>query len=486
MSLSARVGALEFSGDDVRLIIVKAGGKRPQVLEMHEGRAKYTEPEQRREALAQAVRDLVAEVKKRPATYVLCVSSEFTVVRLLTIPFKGRRKVSAAVPFELERYLAFPIEELVVDYFPVLEIDNQTEVLAAGIRRDALKERLDVLALAGLETHGINIDAIGATGLWRACRGAMKGLHAVLHVRENHSALAVTFNKSLVYYRHLPLNLQDFDQNTASAAQQVQNSLRAFNANWRGGGEVLSLTVTGAGLMQEKQELLEKEIELPISYDNLFLRLKNLSGTAEKTRGNVWEPAIGAALGAAGGGFCMNFQKEAFAPKNQMAGLIPHVAGALCLLLLLFAAIVFYYHRGQIRLKEQANELNDQIAAVEQEVTGLEAQGINVDGQMFSEPLFLDILQEIAAKMPDDKATITEISVEPAAAGAPWVIVHGEVKEDAAFSAAFAELKKSTLFRVDDDPGLELAKGKSTFQIVARKNESKVQEMPQASSEKNR
>lgn len=485
MSLSARVGALEFSGDEVRLTIVKTGGKKPRVLEMYKRAAEYTEPDQRKEAMAQAVRDLAAGVKKRPATYVLCMSSEYTVVRLLTIPFKGARKISAAVPFELERYLAFPIEELVVDYFPVLEIDNQTEVLAAGIRRDALKENLDILDMAGLETHGINIDAVAATGLWRACHGAMKGLHAVLHVRETHSALAITFNKSLVYYRHLPLNLQDFDQNTTAAAQQVQNSLRAFNANWRGGGEVLSLTVTGAGLMQEKQDLLEKEIELPISCDNMMLRIKNFSGNTENVRGNVWEPAIGAALAAAGDGFHMNFQKDTFAPKNQVAGIIPHLLATTSLLLLLFVSIVFYYHKGQIRLEQEARGLNDKIAAVEQEVTALEAQGINVDGQMFSEPILLDILYEIAAKMPDDKATITRISMEPAAPGAPWIIIEGEVKEDAVFRAAFDELRKSTMFKVDEDPGQELAKGKSTFQIIARKNDSDTPQTPQASLERN-
>lgn len=472
MVLSARIGAIEFAGDEVRLAVVKTGGRKPQVLELHECAAQYTEPAQRAEALSQAVRDLVKRVKKRPATYVLCVASTQGVVRTLSVPFKGQRKVSAAVPFELERYLAFPIDEFVVDYFPVLEVDNQTEVLAVGIRRTALREQLDILAAAGLDPQGVNIDAIGLTGLWRACHGGMKGLHAVLHARDDHSCLAVTNNKAMVYYRHLPFGAAAVREKTASVVQEVQNSLRAFHAAWRGGGEVLSLTVTGMGVMPPSRDVFEKDFDIPISYEEILDRLKTDAGkTGIATHGNRWEAPIGVALGGAGGGYGMNFRKDEFEPKNLWAGLTPHLLLSACLLLVLFAGVVQHYRGGRARLMAEAAELHDQIAGLEKEVTELQTKGINMDGATFAEPNLLDLLQEIGAKMPDDKVTISQIRIEPASVGAPWIIIEGQVKEDAAFTAAFAELRKSTMFNVDEDPSLELVKGKSTFRIVGRKPE---------------
>jgi len=479
MVLSARIGAIEFAGDEVRLAIVKTGGRRPQVLELHECAAQYTEPEQRAEALAQAVREVTRRARKRPTVYTLCVASTHGVVRTLSVPFKGRRKVSAAVPFELERYLAFPIDEFVVDYFPVLEIEKDTEVLAVGVRRNALREQLDILAAAGIDPQGVNVDAIGLTGLWRACHGGMKGLHAVLHVRDGHSCLAITSNKAMVYYRHLPFGATAVREKTAIVVQEIQNSLRAFHAAWRGGGEVLSLTVTGMGVMPPSRDVFEKDFDIPVSYEEILDRLKTGAGkNAIGQHGNRWEAAIGVALGGAGGGYGMNFRKEEFAPKNVLAGMMPHFLLAAILLMVLFAGIVQYYRGGRARLLAEAAELRDQIAGLETEVAELQKQGINMEGASFAEPNLLDILQEIGAKMPDDKVRVSQIKIEPAAVGAPWVIIEGEVKEDAAFTAAFAELRKSTLFNVDEDPSLELVKGKSTFRIIGRKPEPSAAEMP--------
>ena len=78
MRLAARIGAIEFDGDDVRLAVVKTGGKLPKVLEAHSCRARYADPDERPEALSEAVRTVTGQVKSSPSVYVLCVSSAFS------------------------------------------------------------------------------------------------------------------------------------------------------------------------------------------------------------------------------------------------------------------------------------------------------------------------------------------------------------------------------------------------------------------------
>jgi hypothetical protein len=59
-----------------------------------------------------------------------------------------------------------------------------------------------------------------------------------------------------------------------------------------------------------------------------------------------------------------------------------------------------------------------------------------VPTEYFQAPVLLDTMQEIAAKLPNDKAAVTEIRMErPDAPHTPWIDIRGEVKDDAGFTA---------------------------------------------------
>src|SRR5690606_9664090 len=155
-----------------------------------------------------------------PQLYVLCVSCQHSIVRALTIPFKGSRKVAAAVAFELEPYLAVPIEDLVVDHTVIREVEGETEVLAVGVRGDLLHEQVDLLQEAGITVEGITLDVAGLTTLWMTGRKSVSGLHAVLHIRESGGILTVVFNRSIAFYRPLTVPVNRMREDPQAVARE--------------------------------------------------------------------------------------------------------------------------------------------------------------------------------------------------------------------------------------------------------------------------
>jgi hypothetical protein len=382
--------------------------------------------------------------------------------------------VAAAVQFELEPYLAFPIEDLVVDYCTVLQAEGQTDVLAVGMQRAVVQEQLGVLQAAGVNPEGIDIDAAGLTGLWRAAFPALKGLHAVLHIREEGSVLAVAYNKTLAYFRCLSFTAAQVREHPLAVAREVQNSIRAFQAGWRGEEEIGSLTVTGGTWSDEARERFLREFDIPVAYENLLARLKAAHLALGETRAaesevppanddagpvpvaqppagadpssgdwfegvsddrsvssepetlsssvsssasdgsNCWEAVIGVALGAAGGGYAFNFRKADLEHQDVLRGLIPHVMVTSCLALLLLAGVAWYYHSARNQNLARAEELQTRVEALEKEVEDLRGQGVDVPAELFTDPSLLDVLSEIGAKMPDARVRITELKVERA------------------------------------------------------------------------
>ncbi|HIJ74375.1 MAG TPA: pilus assembly protein PilM [Candidatus Hydrogenedentes bacterium] len=514
MRLSAKVGAIELAGDVVRLAVVKTGGRLPAVLELHQSRAVYAEPEQRDEALAAAVRDVLGRTKTRPAVYVLCASSQDGVVRAITVPFRGKSRVAAAVQFELEPYLAFPIEDLIVDFSTIRELDGQTQVLALGMRREALEKQLAALGAAGADADAINVDAAGLTALWVNRRKSLSGLSAVLHAREDRSVLALLYGKRVAFFHHLAVPAALLQENPTAAARDVQNALRAFAIAWKGDEEITELAVTGAEPFEEEKGLFQERLRMPVRYEHLMAGLKgapaalrkarsealgddegfsaDADAAADATRNGQWAAVVGAAACAGGGGYYFNFRKGQLRRPGHIKETIRRGVFSIVLAAILLGGLLGYsivdYGANQAELERIGDEMWETFVEafpnsaharsgrpkdvggatvhefMQKEKGNLDASARSVIPSLFSRPTLLDILNEIGEKMPDARVTITSLRINPK----PEITIEGIVKNQEGFNRAFERLKESTLFTVDDEPERRMKENQDTFSIKAR------------------
>ncbi|MFP4501464.1 MAG: type IV pilus biogenesis protein PilM [Candidatus Hydrogenedentota bacterium] len=474
MLFGTKVGAIEFDieHDDVRVAVIRVGRRLPAVLELQEAHATYDTPEDRFDALVQAVDEALSRLESRPAAFVLCASTRFSVVRTITIPFRGRRKVAAAVPFELEPYLAFNIEELLVDFTIVKERRRETDVLAVGSRRELLDEQLAILAACGLDAEAVGLDAAGLTSLWLAGQGGMKGLNAVLHVREHGAIVAVTHNKTLAYFRHLNFTGEQIRMNPPGCVREIQNTLRGFLATWKEAAAIETLHVTGIELEEEDRTALEAGLGMDV-HDHLMLASLKGHEIAMDEEGyvasdNAWEAAIGVALGAAGGPSTFDFKRFERDWQSIARGVISHVMFSACLALLSLMGWAYYCYQGAARNESAARELAARIATVQEEVTELQAQGLPDMSeelmQLYRDPPMLHVLGEIANRMAADGVSIYEIEARPPGAGRSWLRIQGEAENVAQFRKVFDRLRECEFMVFNEDPQVRMEET-ATFTI---------------------
>ncbi len=523
MSVKAKIAAIEMVGDEVRLAVVKTGGRQPKVLELHACRAVYEEnaaallsdadvvpdaDQQRFDAMVTAVEAVVNKMRTRPNTYVLSVPGSNCITRTLTVPFKGKSRVAAAVPFELEPYLAFPIEELIVDFITVQEVEGETEVLTVGMRQEFLSEQLAILEAAGISPEGIGIDGIGLTSLWHSGMRRPKGLHAVLHMRANSAAFAVIDGKNLAYFRHIPVSVSEFRGNAMVLVRQVQNSIRAFQAGWRGEEDIAELTVTGGDLFEDEHGLLEQELHMPVRQESLFDGLKGAQkaheaamaayaspvasgvGTPEAVehagrdaieKTNFWTAAIGVAAGATGGAYAFNFRKDELAWPNAQRGVATHILFSSCLALLVLVGIAWHYHEEGKKNIEQTHQLQARVDEINVEIEEMVESGIDIDLEIFNDPPFLDVLAEIGQRMPDSKVHITSITASEilrSGADKPWITINGEVDSVDVLAEVFDDLKQSSMLRIEEEYKYNMKGGVTTFSMQLKRPETVLDSEP--------
>ena len=500
MKVSARIGAIEIAGDEVRIAIVKTGGRLPKVIELRRARAIYADEGDRREALVAATKDALSQVKSQPALFVLCVSGAWTIARQLTIPFKGARRVAAAVQFELEPYLAFPVEELLIDHLVVREIDGETHTLVVGLRREVVEDQLGLLAAAGLSVEGIGIDSIGAAALWSMRQGNAQGCHAHLHVRPESASIAIVNDRCLALTRHLSTGAARVLEHPAATAREVRNILRAFCAGWKGGIEVASLTVSGVAMFDDDRRLFETELGTPLRFGDMVSGLPGVVAD-ESPPGEIdaqWGGSVGVAAAMAGGPFKLEFQQDGLAGAGAKRGMLGHVVFSCVLVLIALAGytgLEYVGHRDNLAQVERLGEqvwtvLGETYPAAEaakarpagdiggfKSLKALEdaveeesrmSQSYSVD--TFRKPSMLDVLAELAKHLPSEKASIKNLKIQ--GVGGFEIRVSGEIVDGAAFSEAYENLKQSAVIKVKPD-GLNRSssEGKQTFDISATNQE---------------
>ncbi|MFO7973011.1 MAG: hypothetical protein R6V12_00085, partial [Candidatus Hydrogenedentota bacterium] len=388
MKLPSKIGAIEFEDDEIRLAVVNTGSRVPSITEAHACHAVYASASERFEALVAAATHVRSLTRANPAAWVLCARTDYAIARKLTLPFKGKSKVASAVPFELEPYLAFPIDDLAVDYSTIREADGSTDVLAVGVRRTLLEEQLEVLSAAGIEVEGIGLDGAGLSSLLRSREKGGHSLSAALHVRDSGSSLVVTLGTSLVFLRHLSLTATAFRSEPENVAREVQNTLRAFQASWPEEDAVVpELIVTGQAMSEFHRAGFEQGLETPVRYVDLMEGVKGTehvqangqpvavgpegplaASDREETepeasvgRVNAWASLVGVSLTAAGGAYGLDFRTGPLAAPAAWSGVSRHIvfSAALAFLVLVGYGVYSYvnYQRNQEEIARIGNTI---------------------------------------------------------------------------------------------------------------------------------
>lgn len=491
MRLNARIGVVHLGSDAVTAALVKTGGV-PAVLGYRQERILGALPEMDpAEVRAQALEKAIDGFAGQAESWVLCVDSAWSVARRLTIPFRGRSRVRPAVPFELEPHLAFPIEEVAVDYVVTAERARETEVLAIAVRRGVLEEQLAVCRAAGIAIEGIGLDVIGLTALFDQRYQNVTEPQVLLHVFEQNAALVVVERRKLKDFVMLPFGAPQLRQRPADAWRNIGNAVRSLDSVDRNSGEPLRVHVCG---FEPTQPGIEAD--LPGNVDVLFEHELLPTLIAEDAADTGMRDMLaGTALAASGGGISLNFLDRALRAGDRAPGLSRRVrvAAALAIVLVtLFAVFRFAEYRANAarvdRLGQEVYELfaetfpdrpdaqtrpagdiggfksfEAMLAAAEEEAEGRAL----FSPEAFQRPTLLDLLLDLSQRVPKNAVTITDMKISTGRYNE--MSVYGQANSAEALNTMLRNLRESEIITLDERRLSRVsAGGRETFEFVAR------------------
>lgn len=397
--------------------------------------------------LDQALKRLVEEVGPEADICISSIPGEYVSYRNIRMPFRDKKKVGQTILYELETMVPFPVEDLLVD-FTMVKGPDQSEILAACVKRTYISEYL-----AHLQTNGIDPAVMDINSVPTVCRLLRQpgtpdnGL--LLAIGRKRNTMILYIKRQIALIRTFPFDRGTFAQaveqielSLRSLCREVENTLLAFE--WQTGKAVHPerVFITGNGALHpDTERILSRFLDLVVERVDLT---RDSRIHMDEDIARVWNPALmdsalALAVREAKKGTGFNLRKDEFEVKKQhFVHKKEILKGAAFLAIVLFLlalnqGVDYYFLKKRYRiLHQQVTEVFRQtfpdvkriVDPVQQMSVGINeikksallTPGINADRKV------LDLLRDISLRAPESvDLHVTRIVVDPDA-----VLIRGQ------------------------------------------------------------
>jgi len=372
---------LDITEDTVTAVLVKGG------LQGHEVMGCATESISRTGSPEAAIAAVLGQVEAGGCVCISSIPSDRASYRNLSLPFKDRRKIDQIIAYELESLLPFPVEGLLVDFTITGQSAEQTDILAAAVKRSYLAEHLDFLQKQAVKPEVVDIrnvptvmlllkqDQTPANGLFIDLGSDRATIFLFLHgriVMIRKLSLVCRPQSDAVRERDSDAGEDAKDEGSMTAACQqfcrtVLNTLMAFVDQTDETGRPEKVFISGSAASQlGVVELLGRFLELEIDVVDLARCDRVLMSDEAVGR---WDPglmntALALALRDSGKEAGFNFRKEEFEPKKQFLKFRKDIRKGAIVLAVIMALIICDYGIDYYGMKKRLDGLDRQIVKI--------------------------------------------------------------------------------------------------------------------------
>jgi len=429
---------LDISSDAVTGVQIKAG------LKGHHVTACAHVMIEEAGGLEEALKALVEQVSPEADTCISSIPGEHVSYRNLRMPFKDNKKIRQTLAFELETMLPFPVEGLLID-FTVVERSDQSEILAASVKRSYISEYLAHLQANGIDPAVLDISGISTVGWLLRQEGTPDdGLLLEIGLKRNtmilylkrHIALVRSFSVggSVTVSHPEPTTDEQRESRLRWCCTEVQNTLHAVGSHTGTTPRPQAVFVTGSGAVYpDTEDLLNRFLDLPVKRIDLAAdpKIHLDEGIAGAWNPAIMDSALALAVRPAKHSLGFNFRRNGFEVKKAYFGHgkeIRKIAAFLALVLCLVGLDlgVDYYS-----LKKRYNALDRQITDVfrntlpdvkrivdplhqmKVRISEIKKSALSLPG-IGGNSKILDLLRDFALRVPESADVhVTRIVIDP-------------------------------------------------------------------------
>lgn len=131
--------------------------------------------------------------------------SNISTTRFLMLPFTDRRKISQALPFELEDQIPFDIDDVTIEHQIVSKEGNQSKVLTCIIQKAAIENILVEWKKSGIDPDLVTLGSISMKNITPLRFEEYAGIYSILNLGHAQTNISIIKEGVILFARTIPV-----------------------------------------------------------------------------------------------------------------------------------------------------------------------------------------------------------------------------------------------------------------------------------------
>lgn len=200
-----RIIGIDIGSYSVKVAIIERGLRTFQFTEFYERKIQYNNLLSSEEAQAIAIQGLIDDHNLHWDISCTNFTAQKVTSRLLTFPFGSQKKIDQTVKFEIESYIPFNPDDVVVDYVVIWNTKDASRVMVVYVQKKDLVKELSGLATVNVDPRYICVDGIELINLINLGMVPPEGSYAIIDAGHQKCTISICRGKQLGFIRAISL-----------------------------------------------------------------------------------------------------------------------------------------------------------------------------------------------------------------------------------------------------------------------------------------
>jgi len=346
-----KILGIDIQEDKINAVLLKSGIKTGQILNF--ASIPIQEQEDDEDGFYAAFEELKKSIDISSALPVVSFPADIISFRNMKLPFKDLKKIRQVLPFELEPSLLNPIDEVVIDFFPVEKVED-TSIIAVAVKTEDMSFYWGKLLSFKIEPEIIAIEGVSSAICLKEFYNIPE--NCIFLILEPKKIIFILISsKKIKLIRPLKLFSQNFNINEVPI--NIKRTLMLFEEQSKQNFEPEKIYITGSEYNSDYASYLSESLDIPVEEfnfieNNIFKIDKKLK---ENWKSNLYDKALSLAYLQHIGIKTFNLRQGPFAIKKRWQEFKGEISKTLLCLFLIALAVGTNMYIDMYFLKKKAN-----------------------------------------------------------------------------------------------------------------------------------
>lgn len=170
-----------------------------------------THPEEHNIIIAESILQMIHKNNLKISSTVTALSGKYVSTRILKLPLPPKQ-LAKVLPFEIEGYIPFPLEDLILDHHIIQSSGGETVCLAAAAQKGIIEDHLSLLHRAGVDPSFVTFDSISLYNLNQFIPQDSYKTYAIVDMGHQKTSICIVSNQKIALIRTLYTGGRDIDE----------------------------------------------------------------------------------------------------------------------------------------------------------------------------------------------------------------------------------------------------------------------------------